>query len=409
MDTETIALEAQKDFKHFSPQTQSLRESHLKLFRQHEFVVADAEFYKFTNVSAFFNQQPITENGRQEFSSEAYLDVPTIFVVDGKVQPSKLKLKGVTITTLPDDYKLPAMRANALTHLHRGIYSDRILVTLDKNTILEKPLRILYVSSESILMAPTLVVNAGLHSQATIIEEHLALNLTAILLTESYFELSPGAQLEHIQLGDGPQTLQHGATYAKVAADATFKSFIFHLSGKLNRRNLELKLGAAGARGESYNLYLTHEKEHSDISTVIEHLSADSSSTQLAKGILDGESKGIFTGKIHIFPQAQRVVSGQLNKNLLLSKKAQAHSQPQLEIFADDVKCSHGSTTGQLSNEELFYFQSRGIPENRARNILAHGFGMEVVLKISNPEACRMVSQLINARLTQKFKLGDSL
>jgi Fe-S cluster assembly protein SufD len=139
---------------------------------------------------------------------------------------------------------------------------------------------------------------------------------------------------------------------------------------------------------------------------VIHHLSADTTSDQISKGILSGNSKGVFTGKIHIHPQAQRVNSGQINRNLLLSPKAQIHSQPQLEIFADDVKCSHGSTTGQMSDEELFYFEARGIRPEKARTLLAHGFALEVVNKIKNKELKNKISELVLNELTLKFNIG---
>ena len=183
---------------------------------------------------------------------------------------------------------------------------------------------------------------------------------------------------------------------------------LLNISGKLNRRNLNLELLDSGANVESYNLYLTNGTEHSDINTVIQHRAADTTSNQIAKGILDGDSKGIFTGKIHIYPQAQRVASAQLNKNLLLSNKAQAHSQPQLEIFADDVKCSHGSTTGQLSDDEVFYFMARGIPADKAKTLLAHAFGMEIVLKIKNKLVQSKAESLVMESLKMKFQLGGA-
>ena len=177
----------------------------------------------------------------------------------------------------------------------------------------------------------------------------------------------------------------------------------------MNRKNLTLNLNAPGANGENYSLFLTNGKEHSDIYTEVNHKSSDTFSNQIAKGILDENSKGIFTGKIHIYPKAQRVSSGQLNKNLLLSNKAQVHSQPQLEIFADDVKCSHGSTTGQLSSDEVFYFQTRGIPAEKARTLIALGFGLEIVQKIKNPLAQKFTLSLIREKLAEKFSIGGSL
>jgi Fe-S cluster assembly protein SufD len=174
----------------------------------------------------------------------------------------------------------------------------------------------------------------------------------------------------------------------------------------MNRRNGKIELTAPGANGESYNLFLTSNNEHSDINTEFVHAAADTTSNQIAKGILAGESKGIFTGKIHILKHAQRVASGQLNKNLLLSRKAQVHSMPQLEIFADDVKCSHGSTTGQLSDEELFYFQARGIPANKAKTLLAFGFALEIVKKITQEETRKRIESIVLNLLHRKFQIG---
>src|SRR5690606_21635039 len=173
------------------------------------------------------------------------------------------------------------------------------------------------------------------------------------------------------------------------------------------RKNLVLRLNEPGANGESYALFLTNEEEHSDVYTLIDHRAADTTSAQMAKGILDGNSRGVFTGKIFIRPDAQRVSSSQLNKNLLLSKKAQVHSQPQLEIFADDVKCSHGSTTGQLSDDEVFYFSARGIPSEKARTLLALGFGLEIVQKITNEEARNYLHEKVLKTLESKFDLGE--
>jgi Fe-S cluster assembly protein SufD len=168
-----------------------------------------------------------------------------------------------------------------------------------------------------------------------------------------------------------------------------------------------VNLTETGSHAESFNLYLTGDKEFSDISTVINHQIHDTTSQQLTKGILGGDSKGIFTGKIHILPKAQKVQSGQLTKNLILSKKAQAFSRPQLEIFADDVKCSHGSTTGQMSAEELFYFEARGIPESKAKNMLAFGFGHEIVFKISNSLVKNKIQSIIQNALTSTIHLGE--
>ncbi len=364
------------------------------------------DIYKFTNMKSFLEKLPY-EPKNIPVELDAYLDdrLPTLFFIDGDLQNPDLNIEGLT-TEL---YKGRPEEAptHALTNLHHGLMSDGVKITVKKNTKISSPVRILHLLSRAGVVAPTVIVEAETHSEFTLIEENIALDSAYALTAETHVHVRPGAKVEHIHLEKGrAETIHHGTTYANLEKDATYRNFVFHISGHLNRRNVFMNMKAPGSHGESFNLYLTNDSEQSDIYTELNHLSPDTTSDQLAKGILDGSSKGVFTGKIHIHPDAQRVNSGQLNKNLILSKKAQVHSQPQLEIFADDVKCSHGSTTGQLSPEEVFYFESRGIPLEKAKTLLAHGFGLEVVLKIQNKTARELTSTLVLETLKTKFNLG---
>lgn len=368
--------------------------------------LVDPELYKFTNVTRFFEEIPSGEE-KASFTPDSHQDMPTVFVVDGLPQLPE-NVPGIRFEMSERSDVDQASRPHPLNQKHQSLPHKNLIVSVDKNHLCDHPLRVLYVTTQGGTSASTLMIHAAENSKLTLIEEHLALVPHTGHIAETYLKLESGARIEHIQIGNGDLNhVSHASSYADLQKDAAYRSFIFHMGGKLNRRNLELRLHESGAHGESFNLYLTNEGEHSDINTVIEHLAPDTTSDQLSKGILDGASRGIFTGKIHIHQHAQRVASSQLNKNMLLSKKAQAHSQPQLEIFADDVKCSHGSTTGQLSDEEIFYFESRGIPHDRAKTLLAYAFGMEVVLKIKNKEACEKVAKLIRTRLSDKFQLGE--
>ena len=362
--------------------------------------------YKFTNMKTYLEDLSYApKNVPVELDAYVSDEMPTLFFIDGDLQNPELKLQGVTTQVWSD--RPEYAEAHALTNLHRAMLTDGVKVTVEKNTELSRPIRILHLISKSGVIAPTVVIDAQANSSCTILEENIALDEAYALTAETYVHVRPGARVEHLHLEKGRgQSVHHGASFAHLEKDAQYRNLVFHVSGKLNRRNLLLNVNAPGAHGESYNLYLTNETEQSDIYTEIHHRAADSTSDQLAKGIVDGSSKGIFTGKIHIHPDAQRVNSAQLNKNLILSKKAQVHSQPQLEIFADDVKCSHGSTTGQLSPEEVFYFESRGIPLEKAKTLLAHGFGLEVVMKIRNKTVRDYVSELVLETLRSKFKLG---
>jgi Fe-S cluster assembly protein SufD len=324
-------------------------------------------------------------------------------------KPVVAGLKVLTITESFTELSKTLKENNALSHLHHSLLGNGILLEIEKNVKLDKPIRLVNVVTRSGVTAPTFVIKANAFSEASILEENYDQAIAHAAINETYVYVETGAQLEHVQISHCSESaLFHSSTQTYVARDGNYRNVLLNISGKLNRRNLNLELFDSGANGESYNLYLTNGTEHSDINTVIQHRAADTTSNQIAKGILDGDSKGIFTGKIHIYPQAQRVASAQLNKNLLLSNKAQAHSQPQLEIFADDVKCSHGSTTGQLSDDEVFYFMARGIPAEKAKTLLAHAFGMEIVLKIKNKIVQTKAESLVMESLKLKFQLGGA-
>lgn len=379
------------------------RGQNLALFKEQGFP-GKGESYKFTNMARYFEELQ-TEQGLHSIPEA---EEGAFVLVDGKLISSP-SIPGLTARSLMKEDLASLSKDSPLSHLHHGLMGQGLLLELDKNTELKEPVRLIHILGLDQVTAPTVVIKLGRFSRMSLVEETRSSMQQYALLGESYAELAEGAKLEHVQVDSGtPGSIHHASTWASVGKDSSYTNFIFHLDGKLRRRNLDIKLLAPGANGESYGLFLTSGKEHSDINTVINHLYADTTSNQIAKGVLDDESKGVFTGKIHIYPKAQRVISGQLNKNLLLSKKAQVHSQPQLEIFADDVKCSHGSTTGQMSEEELFYFETRGIPKDRARTLLAFGFGLEVVLKIQNLRVRKTLETKVMEALKEKFKIGGA-
>lgn len=402
-------LSANKDSG--SRELQSYREKELNLFKE-QGLSLNPEDYKFTNLPKFFEDLPKTEVASGETVISPDSDLITFRFLDGVFQTPH-KIEGVIITPVSDKFeevKELLVSQNALNHLHHGLLDHGLFLEVQKNCKVTGPIRIQHIITKNTIKAPTLIIKMKAHSEMSLMEEFSGTHSSYAEVSESYIHLEAGAKLEHLQLNHGKnESLHHGSTWTKVQKDASYTNLIFHLSGKLSRRNLDIKLLESGSHGESFNLFLTSDKEHSDINTVINHEAPDTTSNQIAKGILGGESKAIFTGKIFIHPKAQRVSSGQINRNLLLSPKAQVHSQPQLEIFADDVKCSHGSTTGQLSPDEIFYFESRGLPAEKARTLLAHGFGLEIVLKIKDQKLRSYLEKQVLEALKNKFKLGGTL
>lgn len=412
MNIEHLAAIADRKIQIKSAEMKDFQLNELDHFKANGLKETILDSYKFTNLESFFSKISVEESQKSiETIDYSKSKMPAIIFKDGEYSDSHAIPKGMTIKRIKDhleELKKILQNGNALSSLHHGLFNDGVIIEIQKNEVIKHPVRILNIMTKSSIFAPLHVVIANNFSKVTILEETIFNNMPLANISETYLIAHQNALIEHIQIErENDQGLNHGTVFAEVAKDASIKSFFFNGTGKLNRKNLILNLTAPGSNGETYSLFLTDGLEHSDINTVINHLAPDTTSKQMAKGILDGESKGIFTGKIHIHPKAQRVSSAQLNKNLLLSRKAQIHSQPQLEIFADDVKCSHGSTTGQLSDEEVFYFQARGIPADRARSILAHGFGLEIVQKISNQDARDHIEAIIMANLQTKFKIGS--
>ncbi|MEE2671478.1 MAG: SufD family Fe-S cluster assembly protein, partial [Bdellovibrionota bacterium] len=173
-------------------------------------------------------------------------------------------------------------------------------------------------------------------------------------------------------------------SHYELGRDARYSQVVVQKGGALTRLNISAKLNGENAEADMHGLYAPKGKSHFDVSSYIEHAAPHNYSRQVYKGIIDDQSKGIFAGKVKVNKGSLLITAEQLNKNLLLTPKAQAFSRPQMEIDADDVKCAHGSTTGQLSEKELFYFESRGIRRDKARAMLAQGFAMDVILKTKN-------------------------
>lgn len=208
--------------------------------------------------------------------------------------------------------------------------------------------------------------------------------------------ISENANVNYIKLtSSNESTLSLSSFNADVRAHASLSTTVVTLGGKLTRQEVNINLIEESAHGEIRSLAALRKQEQADLSAFIYHKVPRTTSNQLVKNILDDKSRGVFTGKIYIEREAIEVDSAQLSRALLLSKKAQMNARPQLEIYADDVKASHGATIGQLSEEELFYLQSRGLTSEKARQMLCHGFGLEVTQEIKSLAAKEIIEQAL--------------
>jgi Fe-S cluster assembly protein SufD len=203
---------------------------------------------------------------------------------------------------------------------------------------------------------------------------------TYLLNTVAEIHVAPGAHLTHIRLQDEAQTAFHvSTTYADIEANGTYDSFTLNLGARLSRTEVHAQLTGPGAIAHLNAAQILTGTQHADFTTVVGHTAPKCTSRQTVKNVLAGRSRGVFQGKIEVARDAQKTDGYQMNQALLLSPDAEIDSKPELEIFADDVKCSHGATVGELDSEQLFYLRSRGIPDAEARSILVRAFLAEAL------------------------------
>lgn len=273
-----------------------------------------------------------------------------------------------------------AKSENYFLSLNQVLVQDGLFIRLDKNTSVEKVIHILYVNNpgnkKAVFSHRNMIIGDKL-SEATVLETHLSFSTTDTYLSNSLTDiyLEDGAILHHTRAQKESMNAFHVSNIRVwMERNAHFDGLSTMTGSSITRNDLNIILNGEGSEAILNGLYLLNDKQHADNHTLVEHRAPNCQSNQYYKGILNGSSHGVFNGKIHVFPIAQQTNSYQLNKNLLLGKNCLIDTKPQLEIFADDVKCTHGATIGQLNEEEIFYLQSRGISREAAVKMLARGF-----------------------------------
>jgi Fe-S cluster assembly protein SufD len=273
------------------------------------------------------------------------------------------------------------------TALNAGLVSDGAYVLAPAGLAFSEPIEVIYVSSAGDRPAasyPRTLVFAGRGSQARIVERYLG-RPDSVYLTNAVTEIlvEEGAHVDHYKVQDESRAGNHLAnTQVVQKRDSSFTSHYIARGGALVRNETRVRFDGQGCTATINGLYVGKGKQHLDNFTVIDHAQPHCASHELYKGLLDGEAHGVFSGKILVRPDAQKTDAKQTNKVLLLSDKAVINTKPQLEIFADDVKCTHGATIGQLDATQLFYLRARGIPLDEARRILMFAFANDIVSRI---------------------------
>jgi Fe-S cluster assembly protein SufD len=301
------------------------------------------------------------------------------------------------------DYK-----SDALAAWNRAGWTDGVLISIPKNKVVEKPIFIYNIVNASAGEVISVVRNLfvlGASSEVTIIEKFDSIG-SANHFTNYANEISvcenAGLNFYSIQNDEGNR-YQFNLTQIYQKQSSRVNTFTFTLKGKLLRNNLQLSLDGEGIESHMYGLYLLDGDTHADNHTVVDHKQPNSFSNELYKGVMDANSRGVFNGKIFVRPNAQKTNAFQANRNILLTDKATVNTKPQLEIWADDVKCSHGCTSGQIDEEALFYLQSRGIGKDTARAMMLYAFAGELLDHVSHPVMKEYLDGLISERLHKDF------
>ncbi len=295
-------------------------------------------------------------------------------------------------------------KENSLSNLNTAFTCEGAYINIPKNTVVPKPIEILHFytgSEKEILLQPRNLVIAGEDSHVQIIERHQSLTENTVL-TNAVTEIftNKRAIVDYYKIQNDVETSSLiDSTYIQQKANSIATVNTYSFGGKLIRNNVDFF--HEGERLESHinGLSILDKKQHVDNHTLIHHKQPNCESFELYKGIFDESSTGVFNGKVIVDQIAQKTNAFQQNNNILIGDKATINSKPQLEIFADDVKCSHGCTIGQLDESAMFYMQSRGIPAKEAKALLLYAFANDVVEKIKIPALKSRISSLISKKL----------
>lgn len=303
--------------------------------------------------------------------------------------------------------KLADTKADAFVALNTATWNNGLLIEVKNNVQVTKPILIHQINDASkgkVITASRNLILVGKSSEVSIIEKYDSIGEANFSTTVNEVFVAENAEVTYTLIqNDGGQRYQFNHTSIQQESNSRVNCFTLSLNGKAIRNNLQLSLDGEGIDSHMYGLYLLTGDTLADNHTVADHRKPNSISNELYKGVMDGNSKGVFNGKIYVRPQAQKTNAFQSNRNILLSDKATVNTKPQLEIWADDVKCSHGCTSGQLDEEALFYMQSRGISKDSARAFLLYAYAGEVIEKISNETLRNYIDNLVSERLHKNF------
>ena len=364
----------------------NIRIENFSEFKENGIPTSKEEFWKYTDPSIVKDSE-FSLGASSEINDDGF----DIVIVNGKlvkkiehIQNTDVQ-NGLSIKLLENNYF--DKTKNPFINLNNAFLTDGCVINFGNDS--EEEISILNivnnVNSEQIIH-PRIIIKAGKNSNITILEEVRFLGeMKNLVNSVTNFYLEEGANVEHVMIDDySKNTYQISNILVKQKKDSNFSSYNYSNAKKLARKDFIVELKGRGSHCDLRGVYLADNDNHIDHHTIIEHEKEHCTSNELYKGILSGKSTGVFNGRIHVHDDAQKTDAIQSNQNILLSDNAIIHTKPELEIYADDVKCTHGATVGQLDEKGIFYLRARGIKRKEAQKMMMRAYVGEVLSGIKN-------------------------
>jgi Fe-S cluster assembly protein SufD len=407
----------------------SLREAGAEAFKTLGFPTTRNEDWHYTSVSSIASARyaPAIERGVGTLDAAALAPYtfggtwPLVVFLNGRFAPALSKLDalpaGIRVMDLAtasvEEPELlgkvlgaaaPAER-DGFTALNAAFAGEGTLIHVAKEMVIEHPVHVLHVMDAhgaNLMSHPRHVMVVERHAKASVVESYVALADVPYFtnaVVEAFVE--DGATLQVVRIQRESRQAQHiGTVEARQGRDSHFLTFTFQTGAALSRSNVYTVLGGEGCGCTINGLYMLDGEQHGDHQTRVEHVKENCFSREAYKGLIDNRAHGVFNGKVYVHPEAQKTDGKQTNHTLLLSEQAQIDTKPQLEIFADDVKCTHGATVGRMDATALFYLKSRGVGKVLAKQLLMYAFAADVLETIDNPTIVEALETLTVERFT---------
>jgi Fe-S cluster assembly protein SufD len=390
------------------------------------------EEWKYTRIRNVFNDKMIVNNasgldaaGVQQYLLPGQLAKNAIVFINGVYNASLSSIaeaEGTLVVkplaTAAEDEDAEFVKTNlghsqryhqdGINALNAAFAAGGVYIKVNKGKKVEHPVVIYHITDATvgfIFSQPRVLVNAQQASEVVILETYKKIG-NDDSLTNEVIEICAAQDsiVNYIKIQDEGKGANHtGTTHIRQLAKCVTHAVTLTLSGNIVRNNLNMVMEAANSESHMYGLYLLNGETLADNHTIVDNQQPNCLSNELYKGIMDEKSTGVFNGKIFVRQDAQKTNAYQSNKNILIGDSASANTKPQLEIFADDVKCSHGCTIGKLDQDAMFYLKARGISEQNARALLLHAFAVDILDQIKDEEIRTYADQLISARLSYHF------